>query len=159
MRERQTLPQRSPLCVVSGLLKMLRSFLSSAAYNSFSSPVFIDGTSPPRSVSCKPPPGCCIDVERLHVTYADVLVSQPWAASGSLPWCQLSIDGVFWDADIVHAVDMTQSALPEQSVHTGKTSTRQNLGVGHSVFQDVPRIRRILLRWKVLSLFSVWQAS
>ena len=27
-----------------------------------------------------------------------------------------------------------QSALPEQSVHTGKASMRQDLGVGHSVF-------------------------
>ena len=44
---------------------------------------------------------------------------------------------VFWDAAIVHAVDMTQpaqSALPEQSVHTGKASKRQDIGVGHSVF-------------------------
>ena len=27
-----------------------------------------------------------------------------------------------------------QSALPEESVHTGKASTRQDLGVGHSDF-------------------------
>ena len=47
------------------------------------------------------------------------------------------MEDVFLDAAIVHAVDMiqpAQSALPEQSVHTGKSSTIQNLGVGHSVF-------------------------
>ena len=81
------------------------------------------GTSPPRAVSYNILPGCCIDVERLHVSHADVLPALH--------------RGVFWDAAIVHAVDMTepaQSALPEQNLHTGKASTRQDLRVGHSVF-------------------------
>ena len=46
-----------------------------------------------------------------------------------------SIEDAFWDAAIVHAVDMTQpeqSALPKESVHTGEANTRQDLGVGHS---------------------------
>ena len=47
--------------------------------------VLIQCTSPPRAVTTKALPGCCIDVERLYVSPADVLVSQPWAASGSLP--------------------------------------------------------------------------
>ena len=47
--------------------------------------VLIHGTSPPRAVSCKAYPVCCIDVERLQVSHADVLVLQPWTASGSLP--------------------------------------------------------------------------
>ena len=52
---------------------------------------------------------------------------------------------IFWDAAIVHAVDMTQpaqSALAEQSVHTGKASTRQDLGVGHSVFHHAVMINK-----------------
>ena len=39
------IPQRSHLCIVSGLLELFRAFLcirlSSAAFNSFSSPVFM----------------------------------------------------------------------------------------------------------------------
>ena len=57
--------------------------------------VLIQGTSPPRAVSCKALPGCCIGVDQLHVSQADVLVSQPWAASGSRPSCQLSVEDVF----------------------------------------------------------------
>ena len=94
-------------------------------------------STPRHAVSCKAIPEYHIDVERLHVSHADVLVSQPRAASGFLPWCQLTIQDVFWDAVIVHAVDMTQPAQstpPEQRVHTGKTSTTPDLGVGRSVF-------------------------
>ena len=36
--------------------------------------VLIQGTSPPRAVSCKAVPGCCIEVEHLRVSHADVLV-------------------------------------------------------------------------------------
>ena len=57
--------------------------------------VLIQGTSPPRAVSCKALPGCCIGVDHLHVSQADVLVSQPWAASGSRLSCQLSVENVF----------------------------------------------------------------
>ena len=33
-----------------------------------------------------------------------------------------------------------QSVVPEQSIHTGKASTRQNLGVGHSVFRGFGQV-------------------
>jgi len=33
-------------------------------------------------------------------------------------------------------IQPTESALPEQSVHTGKASTRQDLGVGYSVIPE-----------------------
>ena len=48
----------------------------------------------------------------------------------------LYLSRFIWDAAIIHAVDMpqpAQSALPEQSVRTGKASTRQYIDVGHSV--------------------------
>ena len=55
---------------------------------------------------------------------------------GPPPRSQLSIDNVFWDAAILHAVDMpqpTQPALSEQGEHARKVGSGQDLGVGHSV--------------------------
>ena len=52
------------------------------------------------------------------------------------PQCQLTVEDVFWDATILHTANMTQptqSALSEQSVHTRKTSTRQDISVGYFV--------------------------
>ena len=47
--------------------------------------VLVQGTSPPRTVSCRHLPGCGNDAERLRVSHADVVVSQLWTASGSHP--------------------------------------------------------------------------
>ena len=49
---------------------------------------------------------------------------------------QLNVEDVFWNATILHTADMTQpspSALSKQSVHTGKTSTIQDISVGYFV--------------------------
>ena len=57
-------------------------------------------------------------------------------AGGSPPQSQLTVEDVFWNATILHTADMTQpsqSALSKQSVHTGKTSTRQDISVGYFV--------------------------
>ena len=57
-------------------------------------------------------------------------------AGCSTPQCQFTIDDVFQNATIIHTADMTQpsqSALSKQSVHTGKTSTRQDISVGYFV--------------------------
>ena len=46
------------------------------------------------------------------------------------------MENVFWDAAILHAVDMpqpTQPALSEQGEHAWKVGSGQDLGVGHSV--------------------------
>ena len=46
------------------------------------------------------------------------------------------MEDVFRNATIIHTADMTQpsqSALSKQSVHTGKTSTRQDISVGYFV--------------------------
>ena len=75
MRERQTLPQRSHLCVVSGLLELLPSFLhiplSSAAFISFSSPAGVyPHTSRKAGKSCSCLPDHLVDLlskERLSV--------------------------------------------------------------------------------------------
>ena len=116
--------------------------------------VLVQSASPHHAVGCKVLPGLGVDVKCFHVSLADILVAQLWAAFGSLSRCQLSIENVFWDAAIPHAVDMpqpTQPALSEQGEHARKVGSGQDLGVGHSV---LPRIPRMLLRWKELSLFS-----
>ena len=58
------------------------------------------------------------------------------AAGGSPSQNQLTVEDVFWNATILHTTDMTQpsqSALSKQSVHSGKTSTRQDISVGYFV--------------------------
>ena len=99
--------------------------------------VLVQGASPHHAVGCKVLPGIGFDVKCFHVSLADILVAQLWAAFGSPSRCQLSIENVFWDAAILHAVDMsqpTQPALSEQGEHARKVSSGQDLGVGHSVW-------------------------
>ena len=74
-----------------------------------------------------------VDVKCFHVSLADIHVAQLWAAFGSPSRCQLSIENVFLDAAILHAVGMpqpTQPALSEQGEHTWKVGSGQGLGVG-----------------------------
>ena len=57
-------------------------------------------------------------------------------AGCSPPQCQFTIEDVFRNATIVHTADMTQpsqSVLSKLSVHTGKTSTIQDISVGYFV--------------------------
>ena len=57
-------------------------------------------------------------------------------AGGSPPQSQLTVEVFFFDATILHSTDMTQpsqSALSKQSIHTGKTSMRQDINVGYFV--------------------------
>ena len=57
-------------------------------------------------------------------------------AGCSPPQCQFTIEDVFRNATIIHTAGMaqpSQSALSKQSVHTGKTSTRQDISVGYFV--------------------------
>ena len=98
--------------------------------------VLVRSASPPHAVSCKVLPGLGVGVKCFHVSLADILVAQMWAAFGSPSRRQLSIENVFWDAAILHAVDMTQPtqpALSKQGEHTWKVGSVQDLGVGHSV--------------------------
>ena len=86
--------------------------------------------------SCKALPGHCVDVDSLHISHADIFITKVKAAGCSPPQCQLTIEDVFRNATIIHTTDMTQpsqSALSKQSVHTGKTSTRQDIRVGYFV--------------------------
>ena len=98
--------------------------------------VLVQGASPHHAVGCKVLPGIGVDVKCFHVCLADILAAQLCAAFGSPSRCQLSIENVFWDVAILHAVDMpqpTQPSLSEQGEHARKVSSGQNLGVGHSV--------------------------
>ena len=98
--------------------------------------VLLQGTPPPCTISCKTLPGHSVDADSLHISCADIFISQVRAASGSPPQCQLTVEDVFWDATILHTANMTQptqSALSEQGVHSGKTGTRQDISVGYFV--------------------------
>ena len=68
--------------------------------------------------------------------YADIFILQVKATGGSPHQSQLPVDYVFWNATILHTTDMTQpsqSALSKQSVHSGKTSKRQDIRVGYFI--------------------------
>ena len=98
--------------------------------------VLLQGTPPPCAISYKALPGHSVDVDSLHISCAYIFITQVRAAGGSAPQCQLTVENVFWNATIFHTADMTQpseSALSEQSVHTGKTSTIQDTSVGYIV--------------------------
>ena len=77
-------------------------------------------------------PGHSVDVDSLHISYADIFISQVRAAGGSPSQSQLTVEDVFLNATILHSTDMgqpSQSLLSKQSVHSGKTSTRQYISV------------------------------
>ena len=98
--------------------------------------VFFQGTPPLRAISCNALPRQSVNVDCLHISYADIFISQVRAAGGSPAQSQLTVEDVFWNATILHTADMTQpsqSALSEQGVRSGKTSTRQDITVGHFV--------------------------
>ena len=119
--------------------------------------VLFQSTPPLRAISRKALPGHSVDVDSLHVSYADIFVWQVRAACGSSAQSQLTVEDVFWNATILHTADMTQqsqSALSEQGVHSGKTSTRRDISVGYFSCQNITRIRRMRLRWNELSLLA-----
>ena len=97
--------------------------------------MLVQSASPHHVVGCEVLPGLGVYVECFHVSLANILVAQLWAAFVSPPRCQLFIQNVFWDAAIFHAVDITQPtqpALSELGEHACKVGSGQNLGVGHS---------------------------
>ena len=96
--------------------------------------VLFQSTPPLRAISCKALPGHSVDVDSLHVSYADTSVSKVGRPVVLLTKSQFTVDDVFWNATILHTADMTQLsqyALSKQSVHTGETSTRQYITVGY----------------------------
>ena len=98
--------------------------------------LLFQSTPPLRAISRKALLGHSVDVDSIHVSYADIFVSQVRAACGSSAQRQLAVEDVFWNATILHTADMTQpsqSAMSEQGVHTGKTSTRQDIIIGYFV--------------------------
>ena len=123
MWEKQSLPRKSHLFVISGLLGLLRFFLRAllpaSAFTSFFPPVLIEvlvqGASPHHAVGCKVLSGIGVDVKCFHVSLADILVAQLWAAFGSPSRCQLSIEKILWDAAILPEVDMPQPTAPSHS--------------------------------------------
>ena len=81
--------------------------LSAAAVISLFPPLFHD-TPPLCAVSCKALPGHSGDVDSLHISHADIFISQVRAAYGSPPHCQLTVEDVFRNATILHTADMAQ---------------------------------------------------
>ena len=77
-----------------------------------------------------------LHIQPVHISHADIFISKVMVAGCSPPQCQFTIEDVLRNANIIHPADMTQpsqSALSKQSVHTGKTSTRQYISVGYFV--------------------------
>ena len=71
--------------------------------------------------------------------------------------CQLSIENVFWDAAILHAVDMpqpTQPLLYEQGEHAWKVGSGQDFGVGHSVLPGYAKDTADASRVEGIEFFS-----
>ena len=143
MWECQSLLQTSHICVVSGRMELLHSFLraglSASAAISLSSPVLrccFYSTPPLYAISCKTLPGHSVDVDSLHISYADIIISQVSAAGCSPSRSQLPVEDVFWNAIILHSSDMpqpSQTVLSKQSEPTGKTNRRQDISVGYFV--------------------------
>ena len=50
--------------------------------------VLLQGTPPPCKIICKTLPGHSVDADSLHISCADIFISQVRAASGSPPQCQ-----------------------------------------------------------------------
>ena len=70
--------------------------------------VLVQSASPHHAVGCKVLPGHGVDAKCFHVSLADILVAQMWAAFGSPSRCQLSIENVFWDAAIYQILGYIQ---------------------------------------------------
>ena len=64
-------------------------------------------TPPLCAISCKAIPGHSVDVDSLHISYADIFISQV-RAGGSSPPRQLTLEDVFWNATTLRTLDMTQ---------------------------------------------------
>ena len=120
--------------------------------------VLFQSTPPLRAISRKALPGHSVDVDSLHVSYADIFVSQVRAACGSSAQSQLTVEDVFWNATILHTADMTQpsqSALSISRVYIlGRPARDRTSALVTLSCQDITRIRRMLLRWNALSLLS-----
>ena len=70
--------------------------------------VLLQDTPPPCTISCKALPGHSVDADSLHISCADIFISQVRAGGGSPPQCQLTLEDVFWNATTLHTLDMTQ---------------------------------------------------
>ena len=117
--------------------------------------VLLKSTLPLCAISCKALQGHSVVVDSLHISYADI--SWVRAVSCSPPKCQLTVEDVFWNATILHMVDMTQpsqSALSKQSVHTGNTNMRHAISVGYFILPGYAPCTADASRWNVLSLLS-----
>ena len=97
--------------------------------------------SPPHAVGCMVLPGLSVDVQCFHVSLADILVAQLWAAFGSLSRCQLFTKNVFWDEAILHAVDMTEPTLSCQDMPRIRRDTSQVEGVESFLLSGICGLR------------------
>ena len=68
--------------------------------------MFSQSFSPLGPVGCQALPGLCVDVYSLHVALQDVAVSQQGPPGGSFSTDQLSVQEVFGNAAVWHAVDV-----------------------------------------------------
>ena len=52
-----------------------------------------------------------VAVDTLHISYADIFISEVTAGGCFPPQCLLTLDYVLWDSTILHTANMTQPSL------------------------------------------------
>ena len=84
-----------------------------------------------------------VAVDTLHISYADIFISEVMACGCSPPQCLLTLDYVLWDYG---EHDPTIAVCIVYAEYTGKTSTRQDTGIGYTLScHHMSRTRRMLL--------------
>ena len=95
-----------------------------------------DSTSPSWAIVGELLPVILINVSKFEVAFADICVSQSWAASGSGSCGKLSVHDVFWDASVLHTMRVPEPAQPsfaKEKVHAKAVCLFQHSNVAHFV--------------------------
>ena len=94
----------------------------------------------------------CVDLQGLHVSFANVLEAQLWVTDASLSKRQFSIKYVFRDSSILHT-----GTWPSQ--WSLRCLSRVNMDcsvLGTLSLQGMPKARRKQHKSKEFSLFPAW---
>ena len=81
-------------------------------------------------------PGVRVDFGGLHVSFANVLVAQHWAANWPVAWRRLAVEDILRHAAILYALNVAepaQASLGEHCEHAWNARTLKDVLVGHSI--------------------------
>ena len=104
---------------------------------------FSNSTLPCTVVVCYLLPGAWVNVCKCKIVLADILETQCRVACGTVSYCQLPIQHIFWDAAIAHAMHVAEPARTEEEVYTVRASTAVLVTLSCQV---MPRMRRRQLK-------------